>query len=341
MMPPVNVIAYTQGQHVPSARFRVRQYIPDLAEHGIFLKESYTAWGGYPPHAKWARPFWGAASLMQRLAQLARPADARMTLLQRELFSTLATLERFTRRPRLFDVDDAVWLPRPAATQTIARACDGIICGNAFLANRFSRWHKQIYILPTAIDIQRFKPAAATDPARPRPVIVWSGSSSGFVYLHSIEAALQRVLTACPDARLRIIADRPPRLTRIDARRVEFWRWDPQAEVIGLQQADIGIMPLIDTEWARGKCSFKLLAYLACGLPVVADAVGMNTDILSMAKSGLAANGQGQWVDALLHVIDHIDHYKHVALKDRATIAHAYGTPAIAARLAAIIRKFC
>src|SRR6516162_1097261 len=108
----VRVAAFTGGAAVASARFRVRQYIAPLASLDITLREYWPGLGTYPPHFKVLRPAWLIGTLTQRLPQLAASWRADIALLQREMVSTLPTLEGWTRRPRLLDIDDSVHLHR-------------------------------------------------------------------------------------------------------------------------------------------------------------------------------------------------------------------------------------
>src|SRR6476620_8219137 len=127
----ISVAAFTTGQNVPASRFRVRQYIPDLKLRGVELSEFYPRAGGYPPEQKWRRPFWAAASLADRVPDIARSFSYDVTLLQREMLSTFVTLEPLTKRPRVLDVDDAIWLNRDNSfARKLAGMSDSVICGN-------------------------------------------------------------------------------------------------------------------------------------------------------------------------------------------------------------------
>lgn len=157
--PPMNVAAYTQGIDNPPARFRVRQMIPALARHGIVLREFAAPVSAYPPRRRWLRPVWLPASLGSRIPQIVAGYSCDVTLLQREFISTLRTLENLTRRPRILDVDDAIFLHRRGtAARQLARSADLVICGNDFLANWFSRWNPRTAVLHTAVDCDRFSP---------------------------------------------------------------------------------------------------------------------------------------------------------------------------------------
>lgn len=340
----INLAALTGGIDVPSARFRVRQYIPALKKQGIDTNEFTSLFCSYPPNGyRFVRPLWGIATLSQRIPHLAATYSHHVTLLQRELLSTFMTLERFSKRPRILDVDDAIWLNRSRLGPRIGHACDGIICGNSFLADHFLKWNDQVFILPTAIDTNRFIPLRTSNDNRAdkKIVIVWSGTSSGFPFLYSIEDALKKVLNYTKNVKLRIISNNKPNFTKINPDSVEFFKWNDKIEVSGIQTADIGIMPLWDDPWTRGKCSFKMLSYLACGLPVVVSPVGMNSEILRKAELGMGAGSLKQWVDALMCLISSAKLRKDLGINGRRVVHQEFSISAIVPRLAQIIRLFC
>ncbi len=303
----ISVAALTTGRDVPSARYRVRSLIPSLHDRGVHVREFIPRIGAYPPEAKWQRPAWGLAALACRLPAVADTFRYDVTLLQRHLLSTLCTLEPVTHGPRVLDVDDAIFLHRGGrGVRRIARACELIICGNDYLAEWFSRCHPNVRVVPTAVDTSRFRPREEAVAAEHRdgPVIGWIGTRSNLQYLIGIEPALERILNARPDARLRVVSDASPRFQRIAADRFEFRKWSASREVADVQDMDVGIMPLTDGPWERGKCAFKLLQYLACGVPVVASPIGVNASILAAADLGIAAVSASDWEDALSALLD-------------------------------------
>lgn len=295
----LKVAAYTAGYEVPSARFRVRQYIPNLLRLGVELQEMPARFGSYPPVNRALRPAWACATLAERFRAARGSRGSDVTLLQREMLSTFATMERFTKAPRVLDVDDAIWLLRDGRTAVaLARLSDMVICGNLFIADFFSKHAPQVAILPTPVDTDRFQPVLQKPQCETR-VVCWSGTSSGFPFLQAIEPALATVLKSHPARRLRIISDRPPVLRTIAPERTEFVHWSEDSEVEALRSADVAIMPLPDTAWARGKCSFKMLCYMSCGLPVVVSPVGMNKEVLAQGGGSMAARTTSEWVEAL------------------------------------------
>ena len=108
----IRIAAFTGGLSVPSARFRVRQYLPALRREGIEVTEFDSGFGQYPPQVRWARPFWALATLAERLPDVVMSHRYDAVLLQREIMSSFVTLEPLTTRPRILDVDDAIFLQR-------------------------------------------------------------------------------------------------------------------------------------------------------------------------------------------------------------------------------------
>jgi glycosyltransferase involved in cell wall biosynthesis len=218
----------------------------------------------------------------------------------------------------------------------LARLCDVVICGNLFLAEQFSQWNRNVRILPTAVDTSRFFPA----PLRRRPGLIgWSGSSSGLPYLYAIETGIATVLERHPEARLRIISDRPPAFRMVPPHRVEFVPWTPEVEVKSIQELSIGLMPLEDTDWERGKCSYKMLLYAACGVPAVASPVGMNAAVLSAAEIGYAPATTDEWVQALDGLLLDPDDAIRRGQRGRELMVRDYSVDIIGPRLAALLRE--
>jgi glycosyltransferase involved in cell wall biosynthesis len=327
----------TQGRDIPSTRFRLGQHVNSLLDYNIDAHFLHSTSGAYPPKAGAKRPAWLASGLIDgwRRAQAANQFDIR--ILQRELISTLYTVEGALKSPFLFDVDDAIFLnSRFRAADRLAKRASLTICGNDFLANHFSAFGA-VEVLPTAVDTARFKPAGTS--ALGPPVIGWSGSSGGFHYLYSVEMALARVLQANPDAVLMIIADRAPQFSLIPAERVVFKQWTPETEVLDLLQFTVGIMPLIDGIWERGKCSFKMLTYMSAGIPVVVSPVGMNIEVLAKGPCGHAALSLDDWVGALESALADSTASRAMGACGRKIVEEFYSAEVIGRKLAKVIRS--
>lgn len=333
----VTVAAFTPGWNIPSARFRVRQYLSPLRAEGIEVSEFVAAFGAYPPDRRGIRPIWAGATLLSRLRGIASSYAFDLTFLQREMVSTFTTLEPLTKSPRVLDLDDAIWLhPRGNFAVRLAKSCQGVICGNAYLAEHVSCWNPRVVIIPTPVDTDRFVPGKR----EPEPVIGWTGTKGGLKNLHEIEPALAAVLRDNPRARLRIICDERPHLTAVPPDQVEFIPWSERDEVAAIQGMAIGIMPLVDTPWARGKCSFKMLSYMACGLPVVVSPVGMNSNVLKQGNVGLAAVTSNDWIDALAGLLRDPDMRQRMGQEGRRVVVEAYSVQCLTPVMARVLEGF-
>lgn len=320
---------------MPSTRFRWAQYIPDLVASGLVVSEYCAAFGSYAPMKKSDRPIWLVKTLGESLARSILSRSADVCFLQRNMVATLHTWEGLLKKPIVFDVDDAIFVgQRGNSANKIAQRAEIIVCGNSYLANHFERFGK-VEILPTAVDSERYKPNHVA--SRDEIVIGWSGTSGGFEYLYDIEESLSQVLKARPKAVLKIVSDRRPNFKLIPEEQFHYEAWTAASEVQALQGFSIGIMPLVDDPWSRGKCSFKMLTYMAVGIPVIVSPVGMNIEILNKGKCGLSADSRTQWVESLIHLIDDVSERKVMGVVGREILEKFYSRKVIGPRLAEII----
>ena len=335
----LRVAAFTAGESVPSARFRVHQLREHLAQCGVDLRIFHAKLGAYPPVSSLLRPWWLPATLAQRIPAIVRSHSYDVTLLQRSMVSTLATLEGWTGQPRVFDVDDALWLRRGGGwVRRIVRKCDAVVCGNSFLADYFSQHNSSVYVVPTAVDTARFAPIPRSPSHCNTRVIGWTGVSSEYEYLYNIEKALHDVLMAREGVRLRVMADRPPRFSRLQSSQVEFVRWNPATEAEAIRTMSVGLMPLEDSDWARGKCSYKMLLYLSCGVPAVVSPVGMNREVLAMADVGYGAASMADWSDAILTLLDDEERARTLGRNGRQVVEKHFSVKHVAGQIGNILR---
>jgi glycosyltransferase involved in cell wall biosynthesis len=309
------------GSETASARERILRYIPDLEKAGIRVETRIA--GDITPG------FWGRTRYWIWLYRALRRCDGvllhRVPLSAREL-----SLIRRSSRPILFDVDDAIWFemepsadgtPRPSPRQSellaTLRQCRIVRAGNRELARFLEPLHLDVRIAPTCV-------RAAAPPREPRPgppVIGWTGHSVNFRYLGLCAPALRRLLLERPGVNVRVVADRAPDLPGVP---MDFVPWSPEGESGQLRSFDIGIMPLADTPWARGKCGYKLLLYMSHGLPVVASPVGVNADLVTHGKNGYLAGTPDEWHDRLLDLVDHPDRRLEMGHEGRTTVEGRY-----------------
>lgn len=274
-------------------RYRLRAFQPFLAEAGHSLEL----------HSR-PRGFWKRWSI-GRGTEL---ADA--VILQRALLSS-AEIEVLRRRVRtlIFDFDDAIWLRdsyspkgiesrrRCRRFRALLRRCDSVVAGNSFLADQATRRcaHVPVQTVPTCVDVGRYALARHDRPAGSAE-IVWIGSSSTLQGLEAIRSTLELVGRRNRGASLKLICDRFLELRDLP---IICRQWSEATEASEIAAADIGISWAPDDDWSRGKCGLKVLQYMAGGLPVVANPVGVQAQMVRHGQNGFLATTAEEWASAI------------------------------------------
>jgi glycosyltransferase involved in cell wall biosynthesis len=335
----VRIAAYTGGIMVPSSRARVRQYIGPLNHLGIQVREYPLPWGNRLPRHLALRPLWIAATAGARVGALACSWKADVTWISRQLLPAFAPVQALAKHPLVLDVDDAVWLNTGGhRAGDLARASDLIVCGNSFLANHFSRWNRNVTVIPTAVNTAWYQPRQNRK-LDDSLVMGWTGTSGNFPFLYDIEGALVTIFQHHGQAKLLVVADRPPQFKLLPAARVDFELWTPRTEQAAFDRMSIGLMPLADTEWCNGKCSYKMLCYMAAGLPVVVTAAGMNRDVLALGEVGFSAACEREWVEALATLLDSPNLRRRMGAAGRAVIEERFSLHRLAQQYAAVFHS--
>lgn len=208
----------------------------------------------------------------------------------------------------IFDIDDAVFAAVTGESnkkfnqvKEIASLSKFIIAGNQYLAERIGVLEDKVMVLPTTVDEKVFRPRQR-EKRDGEVCIGWTGTSSNFTYLLRLLPVFEK-LNEIKNVKMRIISNKTQIKGLSHLRNIEFCRWTPETEVEDLQEIDIGVMPLEDNQWTRGKCAFKLLQYSALGIPAVASPVGVNRDVLHDGITGYFAETTEQWIDALKRLV--------------------------------------
>ena len=303
----IKVTALTSGKNFPTSRFRIRQFIEPLYRLGIHVVEH----SPYPPlFNKYSAPrisklgpVWTGGKILARLPGLVASHSGHITWFERELVPGKVTLERFAGTRRLFDVDDAIWLISGSSfSEEIASSCYGVIAGNRFLGDHYKKQGARVWVVPTSVDTGLWRPSDRPESAE--WTIGWTGTSSNLGYLYAIEEPLGDFLVQHPGSRLLVVCDKEPVFKRIPRHGWRFEQWSPEREVNLVQEMDVGLMPLADTEWARGKCALKMLMYMAVGIPLVCSPVGANKEVLEHGDAGFSAITPNDWYEALCRLFD-------------------------------------
>ncbi len=329
VMKMINVTALSGSKHDPSSRFRIRQFIKPLAELGVKVSEHWPLISRYK-----IEPLpWLVAGL--RVPGLIASRFSDVSWLGRELISGRFSFEHLAGRKRVFDVDDAIWLPYGRDfSAKIVEHCDGVIAGNRFLANHYEKLGARVWLVPTSVDTDIWQPS--NKERGDNWTIGWMGSSANLGFLTSIEEPLADFLAQHPDSRLLIVCDRRPSFKTLA---FDFVLWSMEDEVRLLNSMDVGLMPLDYSELARGKCGFKMLSYMACGIPVVVTPVGVNAEILQRDDVGFGPQTPSQWFEALTRLHDDHELSARLGQTGRKLVETDYSVAANAGLLADIFRE--
>jgi len=337
-----------------SSRYRTYQYLPWLEQAGIdcqvmplfdeaYLLHRYQSGRGQVRDV--------LRAFLRRLAALLTARCFDLVVIEKEVLPYCPALpERcfgWLGIPYAVDYDDALfhqydqhnhrWVRRLLG-QKIARVMRGaylVTAGNAYLADYARRaGAARVEIVPTVIDLARYPWPNDARPTHQPLIIGWIGSPSTAKYLSAIAPALAAV---CADGKgqVRLIGSGPVDLPGVP---VEVLPWDEATEVSILQQFDVGIMPLPDEPWERGKCGFKLIQYMACGLPVVASPVGVNCEIVELGINGFLASTQADWEQALRKLQQDADLRQRMGQAGRKRVEECYSLQVTAPRLAEMIK---
>ena len=297
------VLLLTQGawDHA-SSRVRAAAYLPALHEAGLRVTWLPRIPSG-PPGVRRAVSK-RVRSAVRGGAVWAGPWD--LVLAQRQPLGP-SLLRRLQARgiPLVYDVDDALYLPSPRdgeRTAAMVRSAARVVVSSPELADYCARHGVHAVRIPTPVDTGRFAPGPEP-PADPF-VVGWVGSAPTTPYLAEIAGALARLAAERPVRVLLVGASASTPLSGVD---VEAVPWTYEGEPAALRRMHAGVMPLPDTPWARAKAGYKLLLYMATGLPAVASPVGVNTEIVREGETGFLAQTEEEWYRALQRLADDAD----------------------------------
>jgi len=346
----VALVPYPPGT-TPSQRFRIEQWSRVLGEAGIRVRLA--------PFAdtrlmdllhRQGRTLQKAAgmiaALARRLREVARAGRGDVILIHRAAClagpALLERLLRLWRRPIVFDFDDAIYLRHtsganrffdrlkcPGKTAALCRMGSLVVAGNDHLAAYARRHNPRVIVVPTSIDTGLYQPMEREEGSR-RVTIGWTGSATSMTHLEMFAPVLRGLLER-RDVEIRVQSNRPPALPGVPF----VWRpWAPATEIDEIRAFDIGIKPMPDDAWARGKCPMKELQYMALGIPAVCSAVGASAEVIRDGENGFLAAGSEQWLDHLTRLVDDPSLRRKIGLTGRQTVEERYSTRVCANRFA-------
>jgi glycosyltransferase involved in cell wall biosynthesis len=357
----MRIALFLQGSTTPSTRFRILQYLQRFSDAGIACTCFYPVipkYGYVPRHlpGKQLRLlFRGITQLFIYLPhrwwqiKQARLHEYDAVILQKQLsiLPVGAYLEKMISRRNkriALDLDDAEFTnptalnnskSQAALLQVSDLAMHVVVC-NRYLADATTNNQSKVVMLPTTVDERRYLPAQHGNSAK--ITIGWTGSASTLRYLRLVLPALEAVIEKT-GASLLIISDQTwiDWLAHIPG--IRFVKWNEQDEISQLQGIDIGIMPLPDDAWTQGKCAFKIIQYMAIGIPTVASPVGMNCETTIDGQTGYLVRTHTEWVDALCTLIESAEQRQDMGVQARRHFMQHYSSATVAAAWIELLRN--
>ena len=347
---------------MPSSRLRVYQYLPYLERWGIdgtVIPALSEPWFSrlYYSSSKWIHLVQYSIEVFQNLRRFCQGRKQDILFIQKGILCTnLRGFDRLIGRAHrrlIFDLDDSVYGKNPIEFNSpllrmlqdseqaakISSRSRAVIAGNAYLKERALQYNRNVYVIPTPVDTNRFSPRKES----PRPggdevVIGWIGIWGTVQWVRPLEKVFQELSRRYP-IRIKFI-------TRPDGgpfdwpqTRFEVVRWSYETEVQEMGDFDIGVMPLPDTEWSKGKCSLKLLQYMAMGLPSVSSRVGMNCEVVEDGVDGFLASDADEWIQKLSRLIEDSSLRARMGERAREKAVTRYSLEHTVPLLADVLRK--
>jgi glycosyltransferase involved in cell wall biosynthesis len=350
----IKVLALTRyGALGASSRMRFLQYVPTLTAEGIEI-EVQALFDDEALLSKYQQGKYGLITVLncfiERIAIMRKRSLYDLLWIEKEALPWMPVwLEKSMLQgiPYILDYDDAWFHNYDLHRLKIIRQLFGhrlddlmanatlVIGGNQYLAQRArlagAPW---VEILPTVIDLERYLKPQIKSKIDKIPVVVWIGSPSTVRYLQILQKPLQQLAQHIP-FQLRVIGGE----IDIPGVNVQCLRWSEDTEVENIASADVGVMPLLDSPWERGKCGYKLIQYMACSLPVVASPIGVNTEIVRSEVNGYLANDVNEWIAALENLLVDANLRNQMGQRGRQRVEQEYCLQVAAPSLAVWLKK--
>ena len=241
----------------------------------------------------------------------------------------------------IFDFDDTIFILEPKRVRSMINDSDIVIIGNNYLADYAKKYNKNVFVIPTSIDLDRIEKLKKNYSIKDKKVIIgWIGSESTLKYLKEVKKLLEK-LSKKYSLELWIIGPE----NSLDGLRffkninIKVIPWKLETEWKELSKIDIGIMPLLDDPWTRGKCGLKALQYMALGIPAIASNVGANKEIIQNGKNGFLASNEKEWIYYLEKLIKNPKLREKLGKAGRKTVEKDYSLEKNARKLAKIIKS--
>lgn len=325
----------------PSQRFRIEQYIPFLEHHGYSFTYSYLLDEKddkifYQPGHYLGKLGIVVASIAKRVSEIAKASSYDLVFVQREAFMLgTAFFESAIggKAPMIFDFDDSIWLQNvsesnrklaflkdASKTSKIIEKAALVFAGNDYLASYARKFNRNTVVIPTTIETDKYVKGGSNGVGQ--VCIGWTGSFSTIEHFLLAVPALKSIREKYGSrVRFKVIGDGNFYSPELDVKGIP---WKAATEIEDLQDIDIGIMPLPDTEWAKGKCGLKGLQYMAMGIATLMSPVGVNSVIIRHGENGFLPASEDEWVQQLSLLIDDESRRRNMAAAGRQTVQEEY-----------------
>ncbi len=346
---------------MPSSRLRVYQYLPFLRQFSIepaVLPAVPEPWFSrfYYSSSKGTRLIHYSGEILGSVARLIRGRQYDIIFVQKGILSTnwkgFDDLLGWANKRLVFDLDDWVYgksvvefrspllraFQDKNQTEKISSRSKAVVVGNAYLKKLALQYNSNVSIIPTPVDTGRFMPGKTKSVRKGDEVVIgWMGVAGGLEYVRLLEKVF-RDLSKRYSIRLKLITRLGNESFRWDAVPIDYREWSYQSEVREMEECDIGIMPLRDDEWSRGKCSLKLLQYMAMGLPSVSSRIGNNAEVIEDGVDGFLAQEPEEWFEKLSRLIEDQILRKNMGEKARAKVVDRYSLEKTTPLLAKVLK---
>lgn len=339
------VVPHRLGRN-PGQRFRFEQYLPHLRQAGVdcvvanLLDERddriFYSPGRYAAKAAlFARTFW------RRMGHARSAKKFDVVFVYREAFMTGTTVfEKILKNSGakfIYDFDDAIWIPdvseanrrlaflkRPEKTNEIIALSDLVLAGNDYLRGHALKFNPNAVVMPTTVDTDEYRPRPRTP--NEKIVVGWSGSPTTVPHFEQAQAVWTALADKYRDKiAFRLIGDGRYRNEALNLQGLE---WTPERERETINSFDVGVMPLPDNPWTRGKCGLKGLTYMAFEKPTVMQNVGVNPQIVSDGENGFLADGVDEWVEKISALVESEELRLKLGKAGRETVLRRYSVEA-------------
>ena len=342
------VVPYPAGK-APSQRFRFEQYLDILGQRGHtyrlapFLSDATWAILYKPGHT--LRKVGGIlGGFLRRLRLLLAVPGYDAVFIHREAAPIGPPvlewlMAKMLRKRVIYDFDDAIWLKDPAGEQTfisrlkwqqkvgqICRWAAKASCGNGYLRAYARQFTPHAVINPTTLDTKRLHNTVRDQQQPARVVLGWTGTHTTLRHLDLVWPVLERLEREGHDFEFRVISNQPPDYQGLRA--LAYTPWNKQTEIADLGRLHVGLMPLVDDPWARGKCAFKALQYMALGIPALVSPVGMNTEVVQNGDNGFVCATEEEWYQAIRQLLTDPELRRRQGAAARRTIVERYSVRA-------------